>query len=188
MANMLARNWWAVALRGVIAILFGLAALFLPGITVTVLVLLFGAYALVDGIFTLIAGIRRAAEHRSRWLTLIMEGLLGIIAGIIALVWPGVAQFGLLWVIAAWAILTGILEIAAAIRLRREIQGEAWLVLSGLASLVFGVLLLVWPVAGILALIWLIGAYGIVFGVLLLVLAFRLRSWQNTYSGQAGAL
>ena len=180
MADMLARNWWALALRGVVAILFGLAALLWPGITLAVLVLLFGAYALVDGIFAVIAGVRRAAEHREHGVSSSSKDLLGIVAGFVTFVWPALTAIALLYIIAAWAIITGVLEISQAIRLRREITGEVWLALGGLASLVFGVLLLVWPVAGALAVVWLIGVYGIVFGIILVGLGLRLRQWHTT--------
>jgi uncharacterized membrane protein HdeD (DUF308 family) len=177
MVASLARNWWLLAIRGIAAILFGLAALIWPGPTLTVLVLLFGAYALVDGVFGLVAGIRRAAGGEGRWGWLVVEGLLGIAAGIAAFVWPGLTALVLLYLIAAWAILTGVFELVSAIRLRQEITGEVWLALGGLASIVFGILLLVYPSAGALAVVWIIGVYGILFGVLLLGLAFRLRRW-----------
>lgn len=170
----LARNWWVIALRGVFAILFGMVAIGWPGVTVGALVILYGAYALADGIFALISAFRAAEAHK-RWWPFIWEGLLGIAAGLIAFVYPGITALALLYVIAFWAILTGILEVSAAIRLRREIAGEWALGLGGLASLVFGVLLIVYPGAGVLTVIWLIGAYAITFGVLLLVVAFRLR-------------
>ena len=189
MTSILARNWGWVVLRGVLAILFGLAAFFWPGITVTVLVLLFGAYAIVDGIFAIIAGVRRATEREARWWLLILEGLVGIAAGIIAFVWPGVTALALLYIIAAWAIVTGVLEILSAIRLRQEIEGEFWLALGGLLSLIFGILLLVQPAAGILAVIWLIGVYAIVFGIALLVVGFRLRGlWHEQQRGAASPL
>ena len=184
MLLVLARNWWMLALRGVLAIIFGLAAFLWPGLTLTVLVLLFGAYALVDGVFAVIAGVRRYGE-RERWWALVLEGLAGIVIGVLTFLWPGITAFALLYLIAAWAILTGVLEIAAAIRLRREIEGEWLLGLSGVASVIFGVLLMILPGPGALALIWLIGAYAIVFGVLLLVLAFRLRSLREATGQQA---
>ncbi len=175
----LARNWWVLALRGVVGILFGLAAFFLPGAALAALVLLFGAYALVDGVLAVIAGIQRATAHRGRWWMLLLEGLAGIAAGIVTFFWPGVTALALLYIIAAWAIVTGVLEVLAAIRLRREIENEGWLALAGLASLVFGVLLMIRPGAGLLAVVWIIGGYGIVFGIAMLVLAFRLRAWHQ---------
>ena len=176
----LGRNWWALALRGVAAILFGILAFAWPGITLFVLVLFFGVYMLVDGIFAIVAAVR-AAGREARWWLLLIEGVLGVLAGLVAAFWPGLTALALLYFIAAWAIVTGILEIAAAVRLRREIAGEWALGLSGLLSLLFGVLLVVIPApAGILSLLWLIGAYAIAFGVVLLVLAFRVRNQSGT--------
>lgn len=178
MITTIVQNWWILAIRGVVAILFGIGAFVWPGLTLTVLVLLFGAYALVDGIFAVIAGfvMRRAQE---RWWVLILEGLTGIVLGVLTLLWPAITALTLLYFIAAWSIVTGVFEIAAAIRLRKEIEGEWALGLAGLGSLLFGILLMVLPGSGALALIWLIGAYALIFGILLLVLAFRLRSWQG---------
>jgi uncharacterized membrane protein HdeD (DUF308 family) len=176
MTTTLARNWWVLALRGVVAILFGIIAFIWPGLTLISLVLLFGAYAFLDGIFSIIAA-WRGRETNERWWALLLEGILGLAAGVIAFVWPGAAAVGLLYVIAAWAILTGILEIVAAIRLRQEIDNEWLLGLTGVASIIFGLLLAIWPGAGLLTLTWIIGGYAIAFGVLMLLLAFRLRGW-----------
>jgi uncharacterized membrane protein HdeD (DUF308 family) len=182
----LARNWWAVALRGLFAVLFGFAALAWPGITLAALVALFGAYALVDGLFAIVSAVVNAGRQ-PRWWALLLEGLLGVAAGIAAFVWPGITALVLLYVIAAWAIVTGIFEIVAAIRLRREIRGEWLLALGGLASVLFGLSLIVFPVAGALTVVWLIGAYALVFGVLLLVLAFRLRGMRNRIESTGAA-
>src|SRR5215208_118153 len=172
----LARNWWALVLRGLAAILFGLLAFFWPGITLFVLVIFFGAYMFVDGIFAIIAAVRAAGEEE-RWWLLLIEGILGVLAGLVAFFWPGLTALALLYFIAAWAIVTGIMEIVAAVRLRQEIEGEWALGLSGLLSVIFGVLLVVLPApAGLLSLVWLIGAYAVATGVLLLILAFRVRS------------
>jgi uncharacterized membrane protein HdeD (DUF308 family) len=175
--SQLARNWWLLALRGVLAIIFGVVAFIWPGTTLAVLVLLFGAYALVDGIFSVIAGIVRATKRRERWWVMVLEGLLGIGAGVVTLISPGMTALVLLYLIAAYFIVTGVLEIISAIRLRREIQGECWLVLAGIASIIFGVLMFLFPGTGALAVVWIIGAYGVAFGVLMLILAFRLRNW-----------
>jgi uncharacterized membrane protein HdeD (DUF308 family) len=173
MLETLSRNWWAVALRGVAAILFGLAALVWPQITLYALVLLFGAYSLVDGAFTLVAAFGRGARPGGRgWL--IARGVAGIAVGVLTFVWPGITALALLWVIAVWAVVTGVLEIVAAVRLRRELRNEWLLALSGALTVIFGVLLVVWPASGILALITLIGSFALVFGVLLMVLAVRL--------------
>jgi uncharacterized membrane protein HdeD (DUF308 family) len=161
---------------GLAAIVFGVLAFVWPGITLWVLVLLFGAYMLVDGTFAIVAAVR-AAGREARWWLLLIEGVLGVLAGLVAVFWPGLTALALLYFVAAWAIVSGILEIIGAIRLRQEIEGEWALGLSGALSVLFGVLLAVIPApAGLLSLVWLIGAYALAFGVLLLVLAFRLRS------------
>jgi uncharacterized membrane protein HdeD (DUF308 family) len=186
MVTQLARNWWVVALRGVLGILFGLMAFLWPGITLAVLVIFFGAYALVDGVFLVVAALHAAGEHE-RWWVLLLQGLAGIAAGLVTFFWPGITAVALLIVIAAWAIVTGILEIAAAIRLRKEIEGEWLLGLSGFCSLVLGLLLIAWPAAGALAFVWLIGGYAIVTGILLIVVAFRLRDFGQRFQTRAQA-
>lgn len=173
MVNTLAQNWWTLVLRGIAAIIFGILAYIWPGITFTVLVLFFGAYALWDGIFALIGAFRTQGERR--W-SLVLEGLVGIAAGLLTFFWPGAASLALLLVIGAWAIVTGIFEIISAIRLRQEIEGEWLLLISGLLSVLFGIALAIWPAAGLVAVTWMIGAYSIVFGILLIVLGIRLRS------------
>jgi uncharacterized membrane protein HdeD (DUF308 family) len=183
MIGVLARNWWALALRGLLAVLFGLLAFALPGLTLAALVILFGAYALVDGIFALITAVR-AAEAHERWWLLVLEGLAGVAAGLLTFMWPGITAFVLLVLIGWWAIITGIFEIAAAVRLRKEITGEWALALGGVASVIFGLVLVFRPGVGALAVIWLIGTYAVVFGLLLLMLAFRLRG----HSGRKPAL
>jgi uncharacterized membrane protein HdeD (DUF308 family) len=168
----------------VAAILFGILAFAWPGITLFVLVLFFGAYMLVDGIFAIVAAVRAAGEE-DRWWLLLIEGILGVLAGLVAFFWPGLTALALLYFIAAWAIVTGIMEIVAAIRLRQEIEGEWALGLSGLLSVIFGILLVVLPApAGLLSLVWLVGAYAVATGVLLLILAFRVR---NEASNEARA-
>jgi uncharacterized membrane protein HdeD (DUF308 family) len=173
-AMVLARNWGAIAVRGIAAIVFGLLTFLLPGVTLAALVLLFGAYALIDGLFNVIAAVRRRAGA-SPWWALLVEGIVGIAAGLVTFILPGVTAAMILYVIAAWAILTGVLEIVAAVRLRRQLTGEWRLVLSGILSIVFGGLVMAAPAAGALAITLWIGAYAIVFGALLLALAFRLR-------------
>ena len=168
-------HWWALALRGGIAILFGLAALLRPGIALQALILLFGAYALVDGVFAIVGVFGGTRGGTPRWL-LFVEGIAGILAGLIAFVLPGLTAVLLLYLIAVWAIVTGIFEIAMAIRLRKEIRGEWALIVGGAFSVLFGVILaVVGPVAGLLSLIWLIGIYALAFGILLLITAFRVR-------------
>jgi uncharacterized membrane protein HdeD (DUF308 family) len=168
-------NWWAVGLRGLIAIVFGALAIAWPAITVDVLVAFFAAYALVDGVFALIAALR-SGHAGPRWWSLVAEGVVGIAVGLIAFADSSVAALWIVWVIAVWAIATGLLKIATAIRLRAEIENEWSLGLSGLGSIVFGALLAIWPDAGALAVIWLIGAYAIMFGLLLIWLSLRLRA------------
>ncbi len=177
MISSIAQNWWLLAIRGIAAILFGIAAFLWPGVTLTALVLLFGAYSLVDGIFAIIAGFVMRREQE-RWWMMVLEGVAGIIVGVLTFVWPAITALILLYFIAAWAVVTGAFEIAAAIRLRREIEGEWLLILAGIASILFGILLVALPGPGAVALIWLIGSYAIIFGVLLLFLAFRVRAWQ----------
>jgi uncharacterized membrane protein HdeD (DUF308 family) len=166
------RHWWMFAVRGVAAILFGVLAFTWPGITLTVLVLLWGAYALVDGALALVSAFR--TQHDHRW-GLLVEGIVGIGAGLVTFVWPGLTALVLLYIIAAWALVTGVVELIAAVRLRKAIRDEWWMVLSGLVSVVFGIALLVAPAAGALALVWLIATYAIVFGVMLIALAVRLH-------------
>jgi uncharacterized membrane protein HdeD (DUF308 family) len=173
-ADTLARNWWAIALRGVAGIVFGILAFVMPGVTLAVLVLLFGAYALVDGIFNIIAAITGHTGAQSWWM-LLLEGLVSVAAGLVTFFMPGLTALTLVYVISAWAIITGVLEIVAAIRLRKVITNEWWLVLGGVLSIVFGVFIAAAPDAGALALVFWIGAYAIVFGALLVALGFRLR-------------
>lgn len=182
MVDQLAHNWWAIALRGLVAIIFGVLAFIWPGITLAVLVLFFGAYALVDGIFAIIAAVTHHNEGNHRWL-LFFEGVAGIAAGILTFIWPGMTAFVLLYLIAAWAIITGILEILAAIRLRQEISGELLLIVGGIVSIVFGVVIALFPAAGALAVVWLIASYAVIFGLLLLFLAFRLRNYVHETQG-----
>lgn len=178
MITTLAQNWWTLALRGLAAVIFGILAYVWPDITFTVLVLFFGAYALWDGMFALIGAFRTSGDRR--WM-LILGGLVGIAAGIVTFVWPGAATLAILTIIAAWAIVTGIFEIIAAIRLREEIEGEWLMLFSGLLSVLFGIALVIWPVAGLVAVTWMIGAYAILFGIVLIVLGFRLRTWKKEH-------
>ena len=173
MTTVLTRNWWALALRGIFAILFGLAAFVIPGVTLAVLVALFGAYAVIDGVLAIVAGIR-AAERHERWWSLVLKGLAGIVAGVLTFGWPALTVLALLYLMAGWAIVTGVLELVAAVHLHRA-HGEWLLILNGVLSILFGIFVLAWPGAGALTLLWLIGAYAIVFGVVLVILAFRLR-------------
>jgi uncharacterized membrane protein HdeD (DUF308 family) len=182
MVMTLARNWKLLALRGLCAIIFGILAFVWPGVTLGVLVLLYGAYALIDGVLAIVAALSKRQESGLPWWALLLEGLLGIAAGIVAFVWPGITALFLLFLIAGWAIVTGVFEIIAAIRLRKEIEGELWLALSGALSIIFGLLLIVRPGAGALTVVWLIGAYAIFFGIFLLALAFRLKRFNERAS------
>jgi uncharacterized membrane protein HdeD (DUF308 family) len=173
--DVLSRNWWLVALRGVAGILFGILTLFAPGISLAALVLLYGAYAFADGLLAIVSAVRRRGAG-DRWWLLLLEGLVGIAAGVLTVIWPGITALALLYLIAAWALLTGIFEIAAAIRLRKIISHEWLLGLSGVASIVFAMVLMLFPGAGALAVVLWIGAYAFVFGALLIALGFRLRS------------
>lgn len=177
-AALLARNWWLVALRGVAAIVFGILTFIMPGISLLTLIFLFGVYAIVEGALNVVAAVR-GRRQEERWWALLLEGLVSIAAGVVAFVLPGLTAIVLVYVIAAWAIVTGVLEVVAAVRLRHQITGEIWLALGGVASLVFGVLMMIFPGAGALALVLWIGAYAVVFGVLLVALAFRLRRWHE---------
>jgi uncharacterized membrane protein HdeD (DUF308 family) len=174
----LAENWWALALRGVAAIIFGVLAIVWPGVTLAALILLFGGYALVEGVLNVVAAVRGRGDDQPWW-ALLLEGLVSIAAGVVTFAVPGLTALALLYVIAAWAIVTGVLEIVAAIRLRRRITGDAVLALNGVLSIAFGVLTMLVPGAGALSLVWLIGAYAIVFGALLLGLSLQLRRWRG---------
>ncbi len=173
-ANFLARNWWLLLVRGIAAILFGIAAFAWPGLTAALLVLLFGVYMLVDGIFGIVDSIRYRGRL-DRWWLWLLDGLLGVGVGALTLFMPDISAFVLLMFIAGWAIAGGILRIIAAIQLRREIEGEWFLVLGGILSILFGGLLIVMPGAGIVSLVWLIGLWAVTFGALFIMLAFRLR-------------
>jgi uncharacterized membrane protein HdeD (DUF308 family) len=175
MLERLSRDWWIFALQGVAAIVFGILALVWPGITLLALVLLFAAYALVDGALALMRGFRRGGEGGGPDWWRIARGVVGIAAGVIAFALPGITAYALLLVIAAWAIVSGVIELMAAYRLRDVIRGEWLLALDGLVAILFGVAISVFPSAGALAVVWLIGTFAIVSGVILLTIAFRLR-------------
>ena len=171
---MITLSWSALALRGVLAIIFGILLFIWPGISLFVLVLFFGAHALIDGVLALVAAFR-GSRSGGRWWAMLIQGILGVATGIITFVWPGLTAFVLLYFIAIWAIIIGIFEIIAAIRLRKEIEGEWLLALRGVLAVLFGVILIISPGAGALAVVWTIGIFSIALGVLELVLAMRLR-------------
>jgi len=179
MVRSLAQNWWALVIRGVAGVLFGLGALVWPPAAVAALVLLFGAYALVDGIFNIVAAVRAPREGR-RWGWLMFSGVIGIATGLITFFFPGITALALVVLVASWSLVTGAAEIVAAIRLRKQIRHEWLWILSGLLSVAFGVLLLVLPAAGAVALAVWIGAYMLVFGALLIGFGLRLRKWRQT--------
>ena len=169
------RHWWLFVVRGVLAIIFGVLALIWPGPTKYILIVLFGAFVLVDGIFTVAAGIT-FHQYFERWWAVLLEGLAGILLGFLTYLWPGLTALVLVYLIAAWAVITGILEIVAAIQFRRVIAGEWAMILIGLLSIVFGVLLAVFPAVGAVSLVWLIGIYAVADGIMQIIFAFRLRS------------
>ncbi len=180
MLEKIARNWWLFALRGVVAVIFGVVALIRPEQMLQALVLVFGAYALADGIFTVFTGLA-SYRYFKRWWAVLLEGVAGIAIGLLTFFWPNITALVLLYVIAAWALITGIFEIVAAIQLRHVITGEWALILSGLLSMLFGLLLFVFPSAGAVSLVWLIGIYAITFGITLMILAFRLHSLRREF-------
>jgi uncharacterized membrane protein HdeD (DUF308 family) len=169
----LAKNWWLLLLRGIAGIIFGVLAFIWPGITLLTLIIFYGAYALIDGIFAIIAAFR-GGEAQSRW-WLLLIGILGIAAGLLTFLWPGLTALVLALFIGAWSLIHGIFEIVGAIKIRKEIDNEWWLILSGALSVIFGLVMLILPGAGALALVWVIGAYSIIFGALLVGFAFRLK-------------
>jgi uncharacterized membrane protein HdeD (DUF308 family) len=172
--SLFAGRWWAVLLRGLIAIAFGVLAFMWPSVTLATLVLLFGCYALVDGSFSLITAIGGRRRRDDRWL-LALEGIVGIWAGIVTLRAPAVTAIVLVFLMSMWAMATGFLRVVAAIRLRKEISGEVWLVLSGLASVLFALMLMFRPAVGALALVWIIAGYALVMGLFLVMLGIELR-------------
>ena len=169
----LAKHWWVLALRGIAAIVFGVLAFAWPGITVVSLVILYGAYAFVDGVFSIFAAIGGGTPAPRWWLAVV--GILGVLAGLIAFANPVLVGIYLLWFIGAWALVSGVMEIIGAIRLRKEIDNEWMLILHGVISVLFGILLLVEPLTAALALIWVIGAYAIAAGLIMIALAFKLK-------------
>jgi uncharacterized membrane protein HdeD (DUF308 family) len=175
----LASRWWALVVRGLAAIVFGVVAIVAPRFGLYTLVVLFGAYALVDGLFNLVLAGRSARAGR-RWGWLLFEALISLLAGVFTFIYPAITALGMVVVVASWALLTGVAEIAVGARLRKQVTGEWLLITGGVLSIGVGSLMLVFPRAAALALVWLIAAYAIVFGVLLVGLGLRLHSWQRT--------
>ncbi|HEU4405694.1 MAG TPA: HdeD family acid-resistance protein [Polyangiaceae bacterium] len=168
-------SWWALALRGLLAIVFGVLTLVMPGLTLVALVLLFGGYAFVEGVFNAL-GAFRAARAGERWGLALLESLVSVAAGVVTLLMPGLTLLSLVYLVAFWSLVTGGLELAAAVRLRKEIKGEWMLALAGVASIAFGALLLLAPGVGALTIALWVGAYALVFGVTLVALGLRLRA------------
>jgi uncharacterized membrane protein HdeD (DUF308 family) len=183
--GILAENWWAVALRGVLGIVFGIVAFLLPGATMLSIILIFAGYMMADGVLGIVAAVRAARSH-DRWGWLTFEGILSIVTGIIAALWPGLTAIAFVLLVAAWAIVTGGLMVAAAFDLNTE-HGRWWLALSGFVSIIFGCLLIAAPLLGALVLTWWVAAYALAFGVVLVILAFRLRSGRSDRSDSAVA-
>jgi uncharacterized membrane protein HdeD (DUF308 family) len=171
-------HWWVVLLRGLLAILFGFLAFSWPGLTAVILVTIWGVYALFDGIVGIIAGIK------GKWGSLVLLGVLSILAGAVALIWPGLTAITLLWVLAIWIIVAGVMQIAAAVRLRKEVQGEWMWILSGILMVVLGLVFFMRPGAGILSVTWLIASLAIVWGILLVMLSFRLKGLKGRLAVQ----
>jgi uncharacterized membrane protein HdeD (DUF308 family) len=185
LSEVLAESWWAVGLRGILGILFGLICLLTPGIALEVFVILFSAYMLVDGVFAIISGIK-AARNGERWGLLILEGIVDLAAGVVAFLWPLITMVALVWITAVWAIVSGALLLAAAFSLNLD-HGRWWLGLGGIASLVFGILLVIEPLIGAVVLTLWVGAYALVFGVFLLIVAFQLHSRKEERDRRAPA-
>jgi uncharacterized membrane protein HdeD (DUF308 family) len=176
MLGLLSRNWWTLALRGLLAVVLGLVAFLWPQRVLAGLVLVFGAFMAVDGVLTVIAAIVERSEYRQWWLVM-LQGLIGIVIGTISLLLPGMTALALLYLIAAWTLVVGVLEILIAVRLRKELRGEWLLVLNGVFSVLFGLALVIWPNAGAVVLLWVVAGYAVVSGVLLIVLSLLLRRW-----------
>ena len=174
MAVVLQRNWWALLLRGVAAILLAIVTFAVPGVTIAILVTIFGIYALIDGVLAIVSAVRAARGHRP-WGAFVLEGVVGILVGLYAIALPVYAAAAFVSVLAFWALITGVFEIVAAFRLRRHMEGEWVLILSGIVSILFGILLLAAPIAGAVVLVWFLAGYGLIFGCLLIFLALRVR-------------
>ena len=174
MNDMLANNWWAVALRGIVAILFGIAAFAMPFVTMLSLVVVFAAFSFVDGVFGIIMSVR-GARKGERWIWLLLSGILSIVASAVAVLWPGITVLAFVILVAAWALVSGTFMLISAFRLKID-HGRVWLVIGGIASIVFGILLVISPFIGALVLTFWTGAHALVLGATLLVLAYKLRS------------
>ena len=186
MVQVIARNWWALLIRGIAAVIFGILAWLWPGLTWVTIAIFFGAYALVDGVFAIVATVR-AAEAHQQWWPFLIEGIVGILIAAIAFYDIRIVIAALYLTIAAWAFLTGIFELIAAVKLRKMIANEFWLILGGLASIAFGVLMLFYPIISAIVIIYIIAAYAIVFGIMMIAFSLRLRSHMKTPTQPATA-
>jgi uncharacterized membrane protein HdeD (DUF308 family) len=178
MLGQLSQHWWVFVIRGVLALLFGIGTFLMPGVTLAVLIILYALYAFADGVVAVIAAFGRRSAGGFPW-SLLLIGIAGILAGVITFLYPGLTALVLLYLIAAWHIVRGVFEVIVAIRLRKEIQGEGWLIAAGILSIVFGLFLSMFPAAGALALLWMIGSFAIVFGIIVIALGFRLRGFAH---------
>jgi uncharacterized membrane protein HdeD (DUF308 family) len=182
-AEHLVHHWWVWAVRGLAAVLFGLTAFAWPGITLAVLIWLFGAYALVGGVFTLVSALKQRSEYREWWL-LLLSGVASVGVGLITYFSPAITGGALLYLIAAWAVVTGAFEIAAAVRWHHFAEHTGLFLLSGILSVAFGVLAMVFPTAGALGIVWMIGVYAVAFGVLQIGFGFRMRHLGALFPGE----
>ena len=182
----LTSNWWALALRGAVSILLGLVAFTMPGITVTALVYVFGLYVFVEGVLAIMAALRGIREH-DRWGWMLIEGIVCIVAAVAAFMMPGVGALAIVYLVAAWAVVTGALEIAAGIKLRKIIDNEWLLILAGVLSLALGIYILMRPGVGLLLLVTWVGVYALFAGILMLMLSFKIRKWSHEHPYEGGA-
>jgi uncharacterized membrane protein HdeD (DUF308 family) len=178
LADLYKNAWWMLLIRGVLLVLFGILAVSWPGLALYTFIVFFGAFALVHGILSILGSIMNRRDNEDWWLVL-LEGIVSIIIGVMTVVWPGLTGLVLAYFIAAWAVVMGILKIYGAIKLRKAIEGELLLIIAGIISVVFGIFIFARPLAGALAIAWIIGIYAIVFGLLSIVLSFRIKSWQK---------
>jgi uncharacterized membrane protein HdeD (DUF308 family) len=185
MVHVLARNWWALLIRGIAAVIFGILAFCWPGATLFAICILFGAYAFVDGVFAIVAAVRAAQAHE-RWWPFVIEGIVGLAIAAVTFYDISITFLALYFTVAVWAFATGVLEIAAGIQLRKSIANEFLLILAGLASIVFGIFMFWHPIAATIAIVWIIATYAVVFGIIMIALAFRLRG--HSSGGVAAAV
>jgi uncharacterized membrane protein HdeD (DUF308 family) len=182
LAAAMARSWWTFMVRGALAILFGLFCLLFPPAAIVGLATLFGIWLIIDGVTAL--GVGWASRKQQNWWLLVLEGILGLVAGFLSIVWPQITALVLVFFVGWWAIVTGALEVWGAIRLREQITGEFWMALAGVISILFGVYVILFPGAGILSVLWLIAVFSIAFGVSLIALGWRLRGINERHQGQ----